>query len=118
MFSTLIFIYHKNLSHLKIFLKLMNTKLETWNISIKFIKYNKSVSLFIEEDISNKFRKIFLIKIIKDTLINKKKCILHISHFKGGGTNKYIEDYASENKKFLHFLLTPGNSNGILIFFF
>lgn len=107
------FIYHKESVSFKNIPKVDEYKIRNMEYLNKiYPNYNKSVSLFIEEDISNKFRKIFLIKIIKDTLISNKKCILHISHLRGGGTNKYVEDYASENKKFLHFLLTPGDSNG------
>lgn len=78
-------------------------------------KYDLMVYLYCKDDPLRKykntctFRYLGLIKSKKNA-----KLLLHVCHNRGGGTHKFIIDYARNSSNYIHCLLVPLNESGLM----
>lgn len=75
----------------------------------RYPDYHSQVARYCEADPIRPFRNNAVIAYFKD-LVGDRTSVLHISHYRGGGTDKFIRDYAETNASEIHFGLKPHRS--------
>jgi GT2 family glycosyltransferase len=104
-----VYIYHhESISFATEKLDLMNTNHQKLlNINSN---YDAAVSIFCKQDPIRIYRNRAILKFLQELVLTKKS-ILHISHFRGGGTNQYISNLVKTEHEFFHFGARPDKNN-------
>ena len=98
-----VFIYH----HESISFSGDKTPLLQKNLKLlgeRYPSYHEDVQHWIAKDLLIQYRN-DAIKRMLGSKIDGQKTIVHISHSRGGGTQKYIEDIISQNKDYNHVII-------------
>jgi GT2 family glycosyltransferase len=84
--------------------KLINANLEKLNA--KYPQYHSNVDKYCRLDPLRQYRNKAILYYIKSHA-NQERTILHVSHFRGGGTDKFVRDFVDSNPGMLHLGLRP-----------
>ena len=75
-------------------------------LALKHPGYNRDVTQYCMEDPLRRYRNRALLKYMA-SLAGSRACILHISHYRGGGTDQYIRAYSEKHDDYFHYGLKP-----------
>jgi len=99
------FIYHhESISFAEDKAKLIQANLEI--LGSLFPSYHGMVRDFIQEDPLREFRNKAVLTYFK-LKSSGRDSVIHVSHFRGGGTDKYIQEYVLSRENYAHFAIRP-----------